>query len=91
MFPGTEFGMIRRQGHPLPRSLGPALILIWLFEPPYPYWEGTFEGDSFAALFQVGDRPSVKVVGVTLYGRQSTDADAYFDRLFENTGWRITF
>jgi hypothetical protein len=92
-FPGIQFTFVRDGG--VAPSLGFSFVslLVWLFaiREDFPHWEGSFEGDEFIAVFTVGTRPSVKAVRVTLYGRGTTNANAYFTTLFKQTGWRTKF
>jgi hypothetical protein len=90
-FPGTQFVLVRRNDLMRPTGFNLTSLLFLLIEPRYPYWEGNFQNDKFAAVFKLSAEPIVKTVDVTLYGRGSTHADAHFARLFEQTGWEDNF
>jgi hypothetical protein len=90
-FPGTQFTLVHRNDIMRPTGFNLTALLFRLIEPRYPYWEGDFQNDEFAAVFKLSAEPIVKTVGVTLYGRGSTHANAHFARLFEQTGWKVKF
>ena len=70
-------------------------LRAWLFifsdEVQYPFWEGRFERDQFAVVFNLGPDPLVQSVRVALYGRATPAATPLFDALTGKTGWRIRY
>jgi|SRR6266853_643583 hypothetical protein len=90
-FPGTQFILVRDGGFIRPSGFNLTSLLIRLFEPRYPYWEGNFEGDKFAVVFELGVEPVIKTVEFTLYGPGTLGADAHFASLSEQTGWQTKF
>jgi hypothetical protein len=81
--------LIHAEDFPRPSGLGLsfAALLIWLNEPEYPYWEGGFEGDGFAAVFEIGEKPVIKSVRVSLYGVDLSKADGHFAIPSKQTDW----
>ena len=57
----------------------------------YPFWEGAFEGNQFAAVFRLGPHPLVQSVRVTLYGQGTPAAAPMFDALTRQTGWQLKY
>jgi hypothetical protein len=79
-FPGTQFKFVQDE---TPSWLSPALPLLKLLESRHPCWEGTFDGDMFIAVFDLGAGPLVDAVRVTLYGQGTTNAEPHFAALCE--------
>ena len=50
-FPGIEFALVHANDIFRPKRLNLTSLILRLLEPRYPYWEGSFEGDMFAAVF----------------------------------------
>jgi hypothetical protein len=93
-FPGTRFLLIRAEddigpAHFRRRRFGLAPLLLWLWEPRYPRWKGHFQGNEYAATFELDAGPIVKKVEFTLYGQGANPADVHFATLVEQTGWQI--
>lgn len=65
-----------------------------LFNPPHrrPYTVGNFSSNEqgWGAQFDLGGKPVVQEIRVTLYG-STASADAYFLDLDRSTGWIIHF
>jgi hypothetical protein len=95
VFPGTRFALMRDPGLPRPRGFSATALLIrlseWMSRVRYPHWEGTFECGEFAAVFELDAEQTVTAVRVTLYGRGTPSATAYFSKLSEQTGWQTKF
>jgi hypothetical protein len=92
-FPGVQFSLIHANEILRPREFNLTSLILRLFERQYPnpYWEGSFEGDKFAAVFVLSAEPVVKSVEVTLYGAEAVRADVHFAKLFERTGWQVKY
>jgi hypothetical protein len=88
-FPGMRYVRIDKSPElPLPRWSW-LRLLLWLHSPRYPHWESHFEGEQFIAEFKFDDSRIVQKITVTLYGRGTTGANAYFARLSSATGWEL--
>jgi hypothetical protein len=95
VFTRTRFVTIASPGSGI-ETLKPSWItraLLFLLSSPtrYPYWEGYFEGQEFAVVFNLGSDPLVRSVRVTLFGRGTPAAKPHFDVLTSQTGWRLKF
>ena len=92
IFRHIRFVRITGPGSGIKRLKLPWLLRAWLFFSPevrYPYWEGYFEGDEFAVVFDLGPDSLIRSVRMTLYGRGTLAAKPLLDALTDQTGWQV--
>ena len=87
-FPGIQFTLVNEPALP---ANHPAMLLLKASKEKFPYWEASFKGDRFTAVFQFAADPAIADIRLSLYGIGTPNVEPYLMRLTKSTGWQVTY